>query len=416
MLTEIREPTASVLDAFSGAGGFSLGFQLAGARIIGGIERDAWAAETFAFNHPEAKMVVSDIELLSDESILELFGKPGPSIVVGGPPCQGFSVCRKKDAGDPLDPRNSLFEEFVRLVRILSPQLMVMENVPNLLKAKTSTGVPVIEIICKELQELGYHTYFDVLQAVDYGIPQIRKRLFVVASRMTLERPFPEPTHAFSRGQQGMFFSLESTPTLWDAISDLPQIKAGEGAGEMEYSCAPNNSYQIEMRKGSQKIFNHTAMKHSKRMIERFAAMKCGESVTDVPEHLKPFARNSNGIISEKSYDQNNRRMFPDLPCHTIPAAFYANFVHPFCNRNFTPREGARLQSFPDWYVFKGKPTVVSQKLLAREERWSEKFLCQYNQIGNAVPPLLAKAVANNLLAIIEEAQYTTHEYSRRSA
>lgn len=389
----------TVLDAFAGAGGFSLGFQLAGAEIIGGIERDAWAAETFSFNHPGTKMLVKDIELVSDEDILQLFGNPSPSVIVGGPPCQGFSVCRRKDAGDPSDPRNSLFEEFVRLGRLLSPQLMVMENVPNLLKATTAAGEPVIDIICRELQALGYHTYFDVLQAVDYGVPQIRKRLFVIASTRPLPKPFPAPTHTFSSSQQPSMFTeqLEQTPTLWEAISDLPTIKAGEGGAEMEYGLSPQNAYQAELRSNSPKLFNHTAMRHSKRMIERFAAMKCGDSVTDVPSHLKPFARNGNGVISEKTYDQNNRKMHHDRPCHTIPAAFYANFVHPFFNRNFTPREGARLQSFPDWYVFKGKPTVVSQKLLTREERWSEKFLCQYSQIGNAVPPLLALAVATNL-------------------
>ena len=411
-----NDSPVAVLDTFAGAGGFSLGFQLAGANIIGGIERDAWAAETFAFNHPEARVLVSDIESVSDEQILEMYGNPRPSVIVGGPPCQGFSVCRRKDAGDPSDPRNSLFEEFVRVGRLLSPQLMVMENVPNLLKATTTAGELVIDIICRELQRIGYHTYFDVLQAVDYGIPQIRRRLFVVASKTPIRDPFPEPTHTYSTEQRGLFSRLERTPTLWEAISDLPTINAGEGAHEMEYTTAPINSYQAEMRQHSQKVFNHTAMKHSKRMVERFASMKCGESVTDVPDHLKPFARNSNGVISLKAYDQNNRRMHPDRPCHTIPAAFYANFVHPIYHRNFTPREGARLQSFPDWYVFKGKPTVVSQKLLAREERWSEKFLCQYNQIGNAVPPLLAKVVASNLLDALRDIPLTENEQQRRRA
>jgi DNA (cytosine-5)-methyltransferase 1 len=150
-------------------------------------------------------------------------------------------------------------------------------------------------------------------------------------------------------------------------------------------------------------------MRHSKRMIERFSAMACGQSVSDVAKHLRPLKRNGNGEISGTVYDQNNRRMHPDRPCHTIPASFYANFVHPNQHRNFTPREGARLQSFPDWFVFKGKPTVVSQKLLAREGRTDEKHLCQYNQIGNAVPPLLAKAIADNLLSqakIQKETQY----------
>jgi DNA (cytosine-5)-methyltransferase 1 len=123
--------------------------------------------------------------------------------------------------------------------------------------------------------------------------------------------------------------------------------------------------------------------------------------------------RNGHGEISGKVYDQNNRRMHPDRPCHTIPASFYANFVHPFQHRNFTPREGARLQSFPDWFVFEGKPTVVSHKLLAREGRTDEKHLCQYNQIGNAVPPFLAKAIAGNLLTQTKIGLRTKYACSR---
>ncbi len=284
------------------------------------------------------------------------------------------------------------------------------------MKAVTATNEPVVEIICRELQGIGFHTYFDVLQAIDFGVPQIRKRLFVVASRTPIRKPFPDPTHSCARKQQFLFSQLKQTPTLWEAISDLPPIEAGEGTYEMNYTKDPENEFQVNMRRGSLKVFNHTAMKHSKRMVERFASMKCGESASDVPDHLKPFARNSNGTISAKAYDQNNRRMHPDRPCHTIPAAFYANFVHPFYNRNFTPREGARLQSFPDWYVFKGKPTVVSQKLLAREERWSEKFLCQYNQIGNAVPPLLAKALAIHLLEALGYLRGSETELQRRRA
>ena len=166
----------------------------------------------------------------------------------------------------------------------------------------------------------------------------------------------------------------------------------------MDYTNNPQNEYQLKMRNSSYKVHNHKAMKHSKRLVERFSSMKWGESTIDVPEYLKPIKRNSGNEISDKAYDQNNRRMYPDRPCHTIPASFYANFVHPYKNRNFTAREGARIQSFPDTYIFKGKATVVSHKLLAREERYEEKFLCQYSQIGNAVPPLMAKAVAENII------------------
>ena len=389
----------TVLDTFAGAGGFSLGFELAGCAIVGGIEIDSWASETFAHNHKDALVVTRDIQSVSDDELCDLLTKRRPNILLGGPPCQGFSICRK-NAGDPTDPRNSLFVEFLRMARALQPDYVIMENVPNIENARTHNGESVLGIIKRELRGLDYYVSHSVLEATDFGIPQIRRRLFVVASVHELENPFPHPTHGVS-GVAGDLFggSLERCPTLWEAISDLPELKAGEGSEVQDYGQEPENDYQRELKGGSDRLWNHTAMRHSKRMIERFASMMCGQSVSDVPQHLRPLKRNGNGTISGKVYDQNNRRMHPDRPCHTIPASFYANFVHPFQHRNFTPREGARLQSFPDWFVFKGKPTVVSHKLLAREGRTDEKHLCQYNQIGNAVPPLLAKAIAKNLLA-----------------
>jgi DNA (cytosine-5)-methyltransferase 1 len=389
----------TVLDTFAGAGGFSLGFYQTGAfEVVGAIEYDKWAAETFEYNHPDAKVLVGEIQLYSDDFLLSSFKKK-PDIILGGPPCQGFSIANKK-SGDPTDPRNSLFTEFVRMGKIFEPKLMVMENVPNLVKARTSSKELVIDIIKKSLEELGYHVYHSILNATDYGVPQIRKRLFVVASDVPLENPFPRPTHSISGANMTLFGDLlKPTPTLWEAISDLPQIEACQGAEVMEYTSAPKTYFQKSMRASSDFVYNHVAMKHSKRMVERFASMSCGDSISDVPEHLRPVKRNGNGEFSDKLYDQNNRRMHPDKPCHTIAASFYANFVHPFKHRNFTPREGARIQTFPDWFVFKGKPTVVSHKLLQREGREAEKHLCQYNQIGNAVPPMLAQAVAENLIA-----------------
>jgi DNA (cytosine-5)-methyltransferase 1 len=394
-----KKQTLNVLDTFAGAGGFSLGFELAGCRVVGGIEIDSWASQTFAHNHKDALAITRDIQLITDDELRDAFANRKPDVLLGGPPCQGFSICRKH-AGDPTDPRNSLFNEFLRVAGALQPEYVVMENVPNIENARTHHGESVLGIIKRELKNLGYHVSHRVLEATDFGIPQIRKRFFVVASAHELERPFPSATHSIRDGVGDLFCgALERCPTLWEAISDLPALNAGEGSEVQDYTQPPENDYQRQLRIGSEQLWNHTAMRHSKRMIERFASMSCGQSVSDVAQHLRPLKRNGNGKISGKVYDQNNRRMHSDRPCHTIPASFYANFVHPFQHRNFTPREGARLQSFPDWFVFKGKPTVVSHKLLAREGRTDEKYLCQYNQIGNAVPPLLAKSLAENLLA-----------------
>ena len=391
-----------ILDTFAGAGGFSLGFDLTGSfKIIGAIEMDQWAADTFKHNHPLANVLVGDIQNYDAEFLLDTFTER-PDIILGGPPCQGFSIANRK-AGDTLDPRNSLFKEFIRLGRVFEPQIMIMENVPNLIKAKTSSKELVIDIIIKELKDLGYSVYNKILSATDYGVPQIRKRLIVIASKKPLDNPFPKPTHSANQIYNSLFDEpLKNTPFLWDAISDLPQILACEGAEVMEYICEPKTQFQKSMRAHCNMVYNHVAMRHSKRMVERFASMSWGQSISDVPDHLKPIKRSSNGEFSTNLYDQNNRRMHPEKQCHTIAASFYANFVHPYLNRNFTPREGARIQTFPDWYVFKGKPTVVSHKLLQREGREEEKHLGQYNQIGNAVPPLLAKAIALNLISQLQ--------------
>lgn len=393
-----------VLDTFAGAGGFSLGFELAGCDVIGAIEIDTWASETFSFNHPKATVLTRNIETVSDEELTETFGLLKPDIVLGGPPCQGYSLCLQ-NSGDPTDPRNTLFSEFLQVVKVLQPSIVIMENVPNIRAAVTQSGEPVIGIIMRELKNLGYDVSCQVLSATDFGIPQIRKRMFVVGSAKRLANPFPNPTHFVASKEQNLSTpTLTPCPTLWDAISDLPGLSAGEGDEEQIFTKVPETEYQRLLRVGADKIYNHTAMRHSQRIIERFAGMAVGQSVSDVPTHLRPLKRNGNGQISPQVYDQNNRRMYHDRPCHTIPASFYANFVHPFQHRNFTPREGARLQSFPDRYVFKGKPTVVSHKLLEREGRLAEKHLCQYNQIGNAVPPLLSKAIATNILAQLTEA------------
>lgn len=393
-----------VIDLFAGAGGFSLGFLQAGFNVDTAIEVDLWACQTLRRNHPRLNILKEDITTISDSRISDLGLQGHVTGIIGGPPCQGFSHSNiaKKDA---LDPRNSLFIHFARFVRILRPEFFVIENVPGLARTRLHSGEMALDIILNTFRGLGYKTEYRLLRAEHFGVPQIRERLFMVGSiDGTIKDPLPTGTHTRATLNAPSLFDspdMVQSVTLWDAISDLPHLEAGDGTEPMKYPSESTNVYQTALRKNSTALWNHIAMRHSKRVVERFKQITIGQSQSDVGVEYAPRVRSNGHLASTKRYDQNNRRLDPNLPSHTIPASFYANFVHPFQNRNFTAREGARIQSFPDNYVFCGKPTVVSQKLLAREGRTEEKFLCQYNQIGNAVPPLLAKAIAANLISQI---------------
>ena len=391
----------AVLDLFAGAGGLSLGFEQAGFHVQAAIERDTWAAETLRRNHPRTRVVQQDIAEITDEEVKALSSAVRYVGVIGGPPCQGFSHSNIVKR-DPRDPRNSLFQHFARFVSRIRPDFFLIENVPGLLRTNLATGQPAIEVIDQCFRGLGYRTHWCLLSAEAFGVPQIRERLFILGTLgHAIQHPMPASTHSgVAQGQLSLLGAdgqLLKSITLWDAISDLPDLKAGEGSSPSRYAGLPETEYQRMMRNDSGVLWNHVAMKHTRRVVERFKQISLGESQSDVIEEYAPRVRSNGHLISRKRYDQNNRRLHPDRPSHTIPASFYANFVHPFQHRNFTPRDGARLQSFPDTYVFCGKPTVVSHKLLTREGRIGERHLCQYAQIGNAVPPILACAIAANI-------------------
>lgn len=387
------------IDLFAGAGGFGLGLHLAGYEVEFSLEIDDWAVDTLRHNNYSMSVVKSDIckyKTLADiRSVYSGF----PHIIIGGPPCQGFSIAGPANK-DPKDIRNSLFKNFATWVELLEPEVFVMENVKGLLARKNANGEKVIEIIKKTFVNLGYNVEIWLLNAAEYGIPQIRERVFIVGNRLGIkEIGIPTKTHTLSNEKSKSH--LSNAITLWEAISDCPPLEAGAGEEEQLYTTLPTSDYQYLMRGNQEMLFNHVSMQHSKRLVERFKHINWGESSADVPEEHRAHTRNGNGKISEKIYDQNNRRLYPHKPSHTIAASFYANFIHPFQHRNLTAREGARVQSFPDWYRFMGKKTVPSHNLLQREGRLEEKHLCQYNQIGNAVPPLLAKAVAIHLKKVL---------------
>ena len=363
-----------IIDLFAGCGGLSTGFEQAGFNVVLAIEKDFGAAETYKFNHPETKFLIEDITKVKNISQYINCKING---VIGGPPCQGFSLSGDRD---PKDPRNSLFMDFMRITKAVDADFFVMENVPGLLSMKTANNNKVIDVILKEMDDCGYNVDYHILNAAEFGVPQSRKRLFFIGIRKDIQydKDFIVP--------KGFLFDDDQI-TIEQAIMDLPQILACEGEEEMDYLIEPQNEYQKYCRNNSFKVHNHIAMKHTKRLVSRFEQIKFGQSVSDVPDEFGQRKRGDASKLSGKKYSQNNFRPYPDRPSPTIPASFQSNFVHPYLNRNYTAREGARLQSFPDTYIFKGNRTNMS---------W-EKNLSQYQQIGNAVPPLLAKGIAETI-------------------
>lgn len=370
----------NIIDLFSGCGGFSLGFEMAGFTPVLAIEKDEWASETYKKNHPYTKTITQDINRITNLKKLlpETITIQG---IIGGPPCQGFSLSGNRD---PNDPRNSLFMEFIRFVKYYKPLFFVMENVTGILSMKTKENKFVKDIIIKEFSKIDYNVTVCKLNASDYGVPQNRNRVFFIglSNNFSIEKKDLIPK---------VLLTDSNKITIKDAIIDLPLIHAKEGKEFMEYTLNPTTNYQKWSRANSKGVYNHIAMKHTNRIIERFKNIGWGESVKDVNKCHAQRKRGDVTKISGKTFSQNNMRPYPDKPSPTITASFQSNFIHPYLNRNFTAREGARLQSFPDTYIFYGKRTTMS---------W-EKNLSQYQQIGNAVPPLLAKAIGLQLKKII---------------
>lgn len=375
---EYKDNAFTSIDLFSGCGGLTKGFSMAGIRSIFASDIDENAAKTFCRNFPDTPFLCKSITDIEKNEVDELLLGRVPDIIIGGPPCQGFSLANKRRNKIKDDPRNKLFYGFVKFINWYSPKAFVMENVKGLLSMQNGEVIKTIVEEFTNAGEYGYNVAYKVLVASDYGVPQNRERVILIGYRKDLNilPQHPEP------------YELDHLVTVDEAISDLPQIGAGQGTEVQEYPEEPQNEYQRLMRANSTYVLNHVAMKHTPRLIARFEAIKPGQDLLDVWETHGALKR---GAPSEKStikFHQNNQRLFGDKPAPTIAASFQSNFIHPHLNRNFTAREGARLQSFPDDFVFEGMRTKMS---------W-EKGLSQYQQIGNAVPVLLAKAIAESVV------------------
>lgn len=369
------------IDLFAGCGGMTLGFAWAGFNSVLASDIDENCKKTFSTNFPEIPFLCGDISQLRKNDFDSIISEKQIDVILGGPPCQGFSLANKKRNKISEDPRNKLFYDFVKTINWYNPKAFVMENVKGLLSMDSGKVVKQILYEFENSGKFGYEVRIKVLKSSDYGVPQTRERVIIIGIRkdLNLIPEFPEK-------------KFLKEVTVEEAISDLPIINSGEGFEKMDYNKESQNEYQRFMRKDSSFVFNHVAMKHTKRLIDRFKAIKQGENLLDVWETHGAVQRGNPSEKSHVKFSQNNLRLFMDKPAPTIAASFQSNFIHPFLDRNFTAREGARLQSFPDNFIFEGMRTKMS---------W-EKGLSQYQQIGNAVPPLLAYEIALSLKSVLK--------------
>ena len=348
------------VDLFSGAGGLSLGLERAGINSVIANEIEKDFAETHRLNFPQCRMVnksIADVDFKSEVGSLGLGGRI--DLVAGGPPCQGFSTVGKKDEADP---RNSLFVQFLRVVEEVVPRFVLFENVAGF---KRLYKGEMYRKTVEGLDRLGFDHVSSVLNARDYGTPQSRERTIILAWRRG-ERPLSLP--APTRGSKDRPFL-----TLMDAISDLPPLKPGECASD--YLTPPQNEYQASMRASGMPLADHRCSKYGDHIREVMSHVPEGGSIMDVPERLRP-----------KGYFKNTyARLLPDQPCPTITRNFgtpsSSRCIHPHQDRALSTREGARIQGFPDHYRFHGGK--------------GSKNL----QIGNAVPPALAQALGECIIA-----------------
>lgn len=367
-----------ILDLFCGTGGFSHGFTKYNDKfeIVCAIDMLKVAAETTKLNHPNTWVINEDIRKLNSLNIKNTLieNNKNVDIIVGGPPCQGFSSIRPFRKTNIKDPRNDLFREYVLFVEEFQPKVFVLENVIGL---ATHNSGKTIEIIQQTFNEIGYDTNWRILNAANFGVPQKRERLILIGTHMGNEIIFPKITHNFNGRTIGYNnklkllnheetdIKLPDAITLMDAISDLPYLKSGEES--TQYYNIPQNEYQLSRRLNNENLTLHIATKHSDKMLE--IIKYAGSNINCIPKELV-----TSGFSSSYS------RLEADEPAHTLTKNFVHpssnRCIHPYQDRALTPREGARIQSFDDDYLFAGKKTSV------------------VGQIGNAVPPLLGTAIA----------------------
>ena len=353
-----------IIDLFAGVGGLSYGFaQDDDFEIIASNEVLPDMAKAYTLNHPSIKMYCKDIKDFGIKDLKQDFGiKKGEiDLIIGGPPCQAYSTVGKRLADDP---RGKLFQEYYRILKELNPKVFLFENVVGLLSMQKGE---LLKTIIYLFESLDYKVKYSVINTADYGVPQTRKRVIIVGTKFNKDFEYPKPTHS----KDESLLNLKPYLTLSDAISDLPFIKSGEES--FKYRTKPQNSFQKLMRKNIQKLTEHNAPKNNERLVKLMESLPDGGSPKDLPEELRP----------KSGFGNTYCRLWWDRPSTTItrnlstPSS--SRCIHPKAPRPLTTREGARIQCFPDDYVFYGPR--------------SSKNL----QIGNAVPTFVSIALKDSI-------------------
>lgn len=348
----------SVLDLYCGLGGLSLGFEMTGAfETLAAIDNYDWAVKTFCRNHPIKSECFSrpqDLAKLRPEFVLEALGTT-PDVIIGGPPCQGFSHAGRRLANIEADQRNLHVFRFLQFVKSIKPAAFLMENVSGILTTGQNKRSELIEFLLSEYEAIGYKVSFKVLDSSEFRVPQRRKRLFIVGL-LDGKRSFRFPKPPCG-GESNLFHNPESFYTVADALSDLPTPKAEE---PQDYGNLPSTNLQRFLRQDSGKLYNHLITRHSDIMIEKLRKQPLGT-------RLYP------------NWNHSWYRLDPSRPAPAVKENHRAPFVHFSEDRATSPRECARLQTIPDRYVLEGTKTA------------------QLIMVGNAVPPILAAHLATEL-------------------
>ena len=352
----------NVMDLFAGVGGLSYGFsKLPDFNIVAANEIEKDIAAAYSLNHPEVRMINCDINDLTEERINEILDGKKVDIIVGGPPCQSYSTVGKRQ----MDDRANLFLQYKRILQIVQPTAFVFENVVGILSMDKGN---LFKRVQEEFNSIGYDLKYKVLNAVDYGVPQQRERVILVGFKGNNLFEYPEATHGDGK---------KPFVTLEDALGDLPVIKSG--GSSTEYAKDADNEFLKFVRKSGDALTEHKAPNNGAHLIRIMETLKDGQSKDDLPEEIRP----------KSGYGNTYAKLWWEKPSTTITRNFAcpssSRCIHPRDSRAMSIREGARLQSFPDDYVFFGSDGM--------------KRL----EIGNAVPPLLSSAIAKQMLKAMKE-------------